>query len=140
MAELIGTELAIKPTPEGRSRQITWSEIEEADPDVVIVACCGFDLERNANDASSSAEHFAKLRCNSNSNNNSSNLYAANGDQYFARPSPKLLIGAFIMALCVYSNDNDETNKEEPNDLVRAIRNLPFFPSEALDSFRAMKY
>ena len=143
MAELIGAELAIQPTPEGRSRQITWSEIEEADPDVVIVACCGFDLERNMDDASSSAEHFAKLRCNSsnsNSNSNSSsNLYAANGDQYFARPSPKLLIGVFIMALCVY-NDDDETDEEEPNDLVRAIRDLPFFPSEALDSFRAMKY
>jgi ABC-type Fe3+-hydroxamate transport system substrate-binding protein len=134
MAELIGTELAIQPTPEGRSRQITWSEIEEADPDVVIVACCGFDLERNVDDAASSAEHFAKLRCNSNRNNS---LYAANGDQYFARPSPKLLIGVFIMALCVYSNDETD---EEPDDLVRAIRDLPFFPSEALDSFRAMKY
>ena len=54
MAELIGTELATQPTPEGRSRQITWSEIEEADPDVVIVACCGFDLERNVEYAPSS--------------------------------------------------------------------------------------
>lgn len=130
MARLIGTELAIQPTPEGRSRQITWNEIEDSNPDVVIVACCGFDLDRNLQDSKSSGDKFARLKSHGDGN-----LYAANGDQYFARPSPKLLVGAVIMALCVYSNNNDQ----EESELVRKIRNLPF-SSKALDSFRVMKF
>ncbi len=132
MARLIGTELAIQPTPEGRSRQITWDEIEESNPDVVIVACCGFDLDRNLEDSKSSSDKFARLRSHRNEN-----LFAANGDQYFARPSPKLLIGAVIMALCVYSNKKNDD--EEESELVRKIRTLPF-SMKALDSFRVMKF
>jgi len=127
MARLIGTELAIAPTSEGRSRQITWAEIEESDPDVVVVACCGFDLERNLVDAASSSDNFRCLR-----SHRSGSIFAANGDQYFARPSPKLLIGTVILALCVYSEN------EEP-ELVRAILDLPF-SFEALKAFRAMKF
>mmetsp|Transcript_4621 Transcript_4621/g.10633 ORF Transcript_4621/g.10633 Transcript_4621/m.10633 type:complete len:160 (-) Transcript_4621:396-875(-) len=127
MARLIGTKLAIDPTSDGRSRQVTWSEVEEADPDVVVVACCGFDLQRNLDDARSSGQHFAKLR-----SNREGNLYAANGDQYFARPSPKLLTGAVIMALGVYNE------KEEP-DVFRAIKDLSF-SAKAFDSLRVMKY
>ena len=126
MARLIGTELAIAPNSDGRSRQITWNEIEESDPDIVIVACCGFDLERNLFDAKKSQKDFAKLR-----SNREGTLYAANGDQYFARPSPKLLTGAVIMALCVYNE------KEEPA-LFRAVKNLRF-SSKAIDSYQVMK-
>lgn len=127
MARLIGTELAIDPTSEGRSRQITWAEIEESDPDVVVVACCGFDLERNLVDAASSSDYFRCLR-----SHRCGSIFAANGDQYFARPSPKLLIGTIILALCVYSEN------EEP-ELVRAILDLPF-SFEALRAFRVMKF
>ena len=133
MARLIGTELAIQPTPEGRSRQITWDEIEESNPDVVIVACCGFDLDRNLVDAKSSSDKFARLE-----SYQMGNLFAANGDQYFARPSPKLLIGAVIMALCVYGNSEDDRTGKE-SELVRAIRDLPF-SSKAMDSFRVMTF
>ena len=128
MAELIGAELAIHPTPEGRSRQISWDEIHQTDPDVVTVACCGFDTQRCLEDAGGASDRFRKLRCHA-----AGKLYAANGDQYFARPSPKLLVGAVIMALCVYENDNIH------DELVRKIRDLPF-AAKALDSYRVMNF
>ena len=31
----------------GRSTGMSWDEVEAADADVVVVACCGFDLKRN---------------------------------------------------------------------------------------------
>jgi iron complex transport system substrate-binding protein len=98
MARLVGAELAMAPHPDGRSRRVTWTEIEDADPDFVIVACCGFDLERNLADATMVKEKFASLKSTMDGN-----LFAANGDQYFARPSPKLLTGAIIMALCIHN-------------------------------------
>jgi iron complex transport system substrate-binding protein len=126
MAQLVGAKLAIAPNPDGTSRRITWEEVENADPDVVVVACCGFDLERNLKDVSLSKDKFASLR-----STKEGNLFAANGDQYFARPSPKLLTGTVIMALCIY-NDKDEPA------LVEAIRSLSF-SSNALNSYQNMK-
>mmetsp|Transcript_19275 Transcript_19275/g.19595 ORF Transcript_19275/g.19595 Transcript_19275/m.19595 type:complete len:124 (-) Transcript_19275:93-464(-) len=122
MAALVGAQLAIAPDSDGRSRRITWNEIEESDPDIVIVGCCGFDLNRNVVDATVAKCNFKKLRSNCEGN-----LYAANGDQYFARPSPK-----FIMALCVY-------NKEEESVLFKAIQDLPF-SSKADQSYQRLKF
>jgi iron complex transport system substrate-binding protein len=127
MAQLVGVELAIAPHPDGRSRRVTWTEIEDADPDVVIVACCGFDLPRNLADAALAQDKFATLR-----STKEGNLFAANGDQYFARPSPKLLIGTIIMALCIY-NERDEP------ELFEAIQSL-HFSSNALNSYQKMKF
>jgi hypothetical protein len=84
-------------------------------------------LNRNLNDACLGKEKFAQLRSNIEGT-----LFAANGDQYFARPSPKLLTGIVIMALCIYNE------KDEP-DLVEAIRSLSF-ASDALDSYQQMKF
>jgi len=127
MAALVGAQLAIAPDSDGRSRRITWNEIEESDPDIVIVGCCGFDLNRNVVDATVAKCNFKKLRSNCEGN-----LYAANGDQFFARPSPKLLTGAIIMALCVY-------NEEEESVLFKALQDLPF-SSKADKSYQRLKF
>jgi iron complex transport system substrate-binding protein len=127
MTRLVGAEVAIAPHPDGRSRRITWTDINDADPDVVMVACCGFDLERNLIDAAMAKDEFKRLR-----SMREGNLFAANGDQYFARPSPKLLTGAIIMALCIH-NERDEP------ELFEAIRLLSF-SSNALKSYQMMKF
>jgi iron complex transport system substrate-binding protein len=127
MARLVGAKLAIAPHPDGRSRRVTWEEIGQADPDVVVVACCGFDLDRNLDDASMAKEKFAKLR-----STKEGKLFAANGDQFFARPSPKLLTGTVIMALCVYDEKSDPA-------LFEAIRSLNF-ASNAWNSYQNMKF
>lgn len=93
-----------------KSKIITWEEINETDPDVILVACCGFDLQRNINDAVKAKENLKPLRaCIEN------RLFATNGDQYFARPGPKLLTGSIIMALVAYEN--------QPK-VINAIHNL----------------
>ncbi len=35
---------------EQRSRTITWEQVLEADPEIMVVACCGFDIDRTLTD------------------------------------------------------------------------------------------
>ena len=100
-----------------KSKQVTWEDIYEADPDVVLVACCGFDLERNVKDAMGAADKLAKLRAAQEGR-----LYAANGDMYFARPGPLLLHGANIAAQCAFEGIDEQ--------VVEAVRRLKFAPKK----------
>ena len=100
-----------------KSKQVTWEDIYEADPDVVLVACCGFDLKRNVKDAMGAADKLAKLRAA-----REGRLYAANGDMYFARPGPLLLHGANIAAQCAFEGIDEQ--------VVEAVRRSKFAPAE----------
>ena len=77
----------------GRSTGMSWDEVEAADADVVLVACCGFDLRRNVSDAVAHAPALAKLRAP---------VYAVDGNRYFARPAQSLAAGAALVARCAH--------------------------------------
>lgn len=100
-----------------KSKQVTWEDIYQADPDVILVACCGFDLKRNVKDAMGAADKLAKLRAAKEGR-----LYAANGDMYFARPGPLLLHGANIAAQCAFEGLDEQ--------VVEAVRRLKFAPTQ----------
>jgi ABC-type Fe3+-hydroxamate transport system substrate-binding protein/diphthamide synthase (EF-2-diphthine--ammonia ligase) len=87
-----------KTTP--KAKAITWEEVYQADPDLVIVGCCGFDLERNIRDTHEKAEQLKKLRAG-----RENRIYASNGDRYIAQPAPFLLQGAALLAQCAYQNE-----------------------------------
>lgn len=40
----------------------SWDDVRAADPDVVVIACCGFNLERNVSDAQASLRTHGGLR------------------------------------------------------------------------------
>ncbi|HWB12094.1 MAG TPA: cobalamin-binding protein [Pirellulales bacterium] len=87
-AELIGQE--------GRpSRTIEWEQIVLADPDVVFVACCGFDAERARQElpilaARPGFDALAAVR--------SGRVYWVDGSAYFNRPGPRLVDSLEILA------------------------------------------
>jgi iron complex transport system substrate-binding protein len=95
-----------------KSAVISWTDVQEADADCLLVACCGFGLDRNIRDTLKLRENFAPLRAAQQDR-----VYAANGDAFFANPGPNLLIGSVIMALCAYD--------DQPL-VIEAIRALPF--------------
>jgi len=109
--------LRIKPTT--KSKRITWDNIYAKDPDIVIIACCGFDLERNVKDAMSSSAALKKLRAAQNEC-----IFACNGDKYFTRPGPRLLEGVLTIARCAYDTDED---------VIRALNTLNFVSEEDLE-------
>jgi iron complex transport system substrate-binding protein len=92
-----------------KSKALPWIHVQSFPMDIILVACCGFDLSRNLKDAIGAREKLAACQASS--------VFATNGDLYFARPGPKLIIGTAIMALCAH--------RQQPL-ITQEIMNLPF--------------
>ncbi|KAL7521722.1 hypothetical protein ACHAWX_006398 [Stephanocyclus meneghinianus] len=99
-----------------KSTQLTWKQVYEYDPDTVIIACCGFDLKRNIQDAMSVKDKLRPMRAF-----RERKIFASNGNLYFARPGPALREGVAIMARCAFDEDKD---------VVDALEGLGFMPRE----------
>ena len=87
--ELIGREAM-------PSQTISWEEIVRVGPDVLFVACCGFDAERTRHDLSTLAARpgFNELACV-----RSGRVYYSDGSAYFNRPGPRLVDSLEILAM-----------------------------------------
>ena len=70
-----------------------WLLVHEADADVIVVACCGFDLARNVADCET-----WKLELSQTKAYKSGRIFALDGNSYFARPSQALATGAALIA------------------------------------------
>jgi len=88
-----GTELVGR---EGEaSRTTAWELILEADPEWLMVACCGFDVPRTLQDLPILAEYpaFRVLACV-----RSDRVFVTDGNAYFSRPGPRLVDSLEILA------------------------------------------
>src|SRR5580700_10985723 len=74
---------------------MTWQEVLEADPDVIISMPCGFDLERTSAEMYwlTDRPEWGKLRAVE-----TGQVYLADGNQYFNRPGPRLVESLQILA------------------------------------------
>jgi len=77
------------------SRTLRWEDVVEAEPQVLFIACCGFDVERTLQDveALSSGTYWRQLPAVQ-----SGQVYVADGSQYFSRPGPRLVDSLEILA------------------------------------------
>lgn len=75
-------------TPGVHSPWITWEDLLERDPDVIIVAPCGFDLERTCAEMHWMAERpgFDEMKAV-----RTGHLFLADGNQFFNRPGPRVV-------------------------------------------------
>lgn len=78
-----------------RSRTVDWQEISGARPDVIVIACCGFDVERTLRDMPILREYpgWNELPCVE-----SHQVYVVDGSAYFSRPGPRLVDSLEILA------------------------------------------
>ena len=99
LVELAGGE-AVLGSPGTNSRVLTWDEVAAADPDVVIVAPCGFDLPRTQREIAAlptdAARAFSSLRAVRNGR-----AYAMDGNAYASRPGPRLVDTAELFAAAI---------------------------------------
>jgi iron complex transport system substrate-binding protein len=74
---------------------MTWDELVSADPDLIIVTPCGFDIPRTLEEmyCLSSKPEWPKLRAVE-----AQRVFLADGNQYFNRPGPRLVESLEIMA------------------------------------------
>lgn len=77
------------------SPYLKWEDLVKADPDVIIIMPCGFDLERTQQEAQHLALHqdWSKLQAVRNSK-----VYVSDGNAYFNRPGPRLVDSLEILA------------------------------------------
>ena len=81
--------------PGEHSPWLSWDELSAADPDVLIVMPCGFDLERTLQELPSLTEQsgWSQLRAVQ-----THRVFAVDGHHYFNRPGPRLIDSAEIIA------------------------------------------
>lgn len=94
--------------PGDRSVQTTWDEITAANPDVVIVAPCGFGLD-GASDQALSVSEFLPT---------SVAVWAIDADAVMVRPGPRLVDGVEAIAHMLHGDNVNNIN----NELLRKIR------------------
>jgi len=69
-----------------RSRQVAWDEVRAAAPDVVVVSCCGYGVERTLQDLPLIPPGLRAP------------VSVVNGSHYFSRPGPRLVDSLEILA------------------------------------------
>ncbi len=70
---------------------LTWEEVTAADPDVIILAPCGFSLERTE-------QELYWMTDRPGWNNLRARVYLADGNQFFNRPGPRVVETQRILA------------------------------------------
>jgi iron complex transport system substrate-binding protein len=81
---------------EGRqSRRLRWDDVLAWQPEVIIIACCGFTVERTRQDLAGghSISGWHKLPAV-----RTGRVYIADGAQYFNRPGPRLIESLELLA------------------------------------------
>ena len=87
MVELAGGE-DVLGMPGERSREIDWSEVEQAQPELVVSMPCGYYVERAAQEAMEQRERLATL---------GARVVAVDAASYFSRPGPRLVEGVELL-------------------------------------------
>lgn len=84
-----------------RSVTTPWEDIVAADPEVLVIACCGFDVERALQDLPILQGYpgWDTLTCV-----RSHRVYVVDGSAYFSRPGPRLVDSLEIVANALHSD------------------------------------
>ncbi len=77
------------------STTISWNAVREANPDYLIMACCGFDIERTLQDVKLVQQESWWDQLKAVANNN---VFVIDGNQYFNRPGPRLVDSLEVLA------------------------------------------
>ncbi len=83
---------------------LSWDELQAADPEVLVLMPCGFDLERTIREA---AAVMADPRWGALRAVQAGRVYAVDGNQYFNRPGPRLVDSAEMLAAIFHSPHSD---------------------------------
>lgn len=104
--EVAGCRVARLGDVRTKSTQRDWQSVLAADPDCILIGCCGFDAKRNQTDihailkaGGEAAEALRGLRAVQEGR-----CWAVDANTYFARPSPSLAPGAALVARCAFAD------------------------------------
>jgi iron complex transport system substrate-binding protein len=81
------------------SRRVGWKEILDIAPEVVVISCCGFSIDRTLREVAQlkSVEQWPSLPAVLNGR-----VYIADGNQYFSRPGPRIVDSLEMLAVMIH--------------------------------------
>ena len=84
---------------------MSWDELAERDPDVIVAMPCGFDLERTMGEMYwlTGNPRWQELRAV-----RMGRVYAADGNQYFNRPGPRVAESLEMLAEIIWGGEHGE--------------------------------
>ena len=115
-------EIAGGHDPLGRkhqpSAQIEWQQILDARPEIILLALCGYDIDRARRDYKLLRRFpgFASIPAS-----NSGHVYLVNASAYFARPGPRIVDSMEILAGILHPRVFSEFVSSGPDD-PRVVR------------------
>lgn len=77
------------------SRRMTWEEVAALGPDVVVLAPCGFDLDRTLTEIDPDVLRGHLLETSAR---REGKVFAVDANAYFSRPGPRLVDGVEVLA------------------------------------------
>ena len=101
MVERLGGEFGLQE-PEAASRPFEWETVREYDPEIVVVAPCGFELDQTEEnfDDLTDREGWDDLTAVRNDR-----VYAVDGHGLMNRPGPRLVESFETLAWCLYPDE-----------------------------------
>ena len=94
MVEIAGATNLLN-AKEQPSREVTWHEIAEATPEVVVFMPCGYYLEEAEEEAT---RLYANPEFAATSAGREGSVFAVDASSYFSRPGPRIVDGLEILA------------------------------------------
>jgi iron complex transport system substrate-binding protein len=100
------------------SAQIEWREIIETSPEIIVLALCGYDIDRARRDYEllRSFPDFDSIPAARNGE-----IYLVDASAYFARPGPRIVDSLEILAAILHPREFPELVSRGPDD-PRVIR------------------
>ena len=94
MVDLAGGK-DVASSPGEPSRRLTWGEVAALDPEVVVLAPCGFDLDRTITEIDPDTLRGQLLETPAR---REGKVFAVDANAYFSRPGPRLVDGVELLA------------------------------------------
>jgi iron complex transport system substrate-binding protein len=88
-----GEDVATQPGEP--SRRLSWSDVAALDPDVIVLAPCGFDLDRTLAETDPGA---LRRELGETPARREGKVFAVDANAYFSRPGPRLVDGVELLA------------------------------------------
>jgi len=89
------------------SREISWSQVMEAKADIIVVAACGFGIERQKQEIEIILGQLG-LNGLARETMGAPDLWICDGSQYFSRPGPRLVDTAEMLAFMMHPELSEE--------------------------------
>jgi iron complex transport system substrate-binding protein len=87
------------------AQRVTWEDIARADPEVILVAACGFDVDRTSAELATirSNPAWSGLRAVQRGQ-----VHIFDGNTHFSRPGPRLAESVYLAAVAIHPEVFDD--------------------------------